>query len=89
MKDRKKKQLLGILYKAHRYIGLATAGIIIAVAVTGVMINHTDQLRLAHRFVDSESILDWYGIQASDHPLAFRTAHHWISSSFSITELCR
>lgn len=46
----------------HRNIGLGAAFFVILLAVTGVMLNHTDQLDLQDRRVNNEWLLHWYGI---------------------------
>ena len=48
-------------------------------AITGIALNHTDDLQLDKRFVQSPSILNWYGIEAPDEIIAFKLAKHWIA----------
>jgi hypothetical protein len=47
-------------------------------AVTGVLLNHTERLALDEVYVKSEPVLDWYGVRAPDIDGAFNTASHWI-----------
>jgi len=68
----------GWLYRLHRYIGLAIALIVLMLAVTGILINHSDSLQLSKRMVESEFILDQYGIKAPGDPLGFRIHDLWV-----------
>lgn len=76
---RARKSAWGILYKAHRYIGLVIAIVVIMLAVTGILINHTDELQLAKRFIGSDWILDWYGVNDPPELVSFQTNRHRIT----------
>ena len=52
------------LYLWHRYIGLAAALFVIVLTVTGLLLNHTEELGLDSSSVQSDTLLDWYGIHA-------------------------
>lgn len=51
------------LLKWHRYLGIAVAVTAIVVAITGVLLNHTDDLGLDRKFASSKWILHAYGIE--------------------------
>jgi hypothetical protein len=68
-----------LLYKFHRYSGLTVAVIAIILAITGIVLNHTEDLQLDNRFVKSAILLDWYGIDAKTGVTAFNIGNHWIS----------
>lgn len=70
---RKHRFKLKSFYVWHRYMGVAAAAFMLLVAVTGVPLNHTDSFRLDSRFVTSDAILDWYGIQAPDSLFSYAT----------------
>lgn len=55
----------------HRALGLAAALFVLLLAVTGVMLNHTDALQLDKRYVRAEWLLDWYGIAPASAPVSF------------------
>ncbi len=74
-----KNQLWRFLYKLHRYIGLASAIVLIMLAVTGIALNHTEELKLDSNMVQSPTLLDWYGIKPPDKLTAFATKNHWLS----------
>lgn len=47
----------------HRYGGVSAAVLIIVICATGLLLNHSSELRLADRRVQSAWLLDWYGIR--------------------------
>lgn len=83
MTHRKRHQRFKLksLYVWHRYIGLTAALLVILLSVTGIALNHTEQFRLDHRFVQSTLLLDWYGIEAPT------SATHYAAGVSSITLL--
>ncbi|HSH28688.1 MAG TPA: hypothetical protein VK971_02180, partial [Thiohalobacter sp.] len=54
------------LYIWHRYIGLSAALFVLILAVTGLLLNHTERFAFDSRHVSTDWLLDWYGIQAPD-----------------------
>lgn len=73
-----RRSLWRLLFKFHRYTGLSVAVLIVMLAVTGIILNHTDSLNLDSHYVKSETILDWYGIKSPDITSAFASRNHWI-----------
>ena len=63
-KQRSPARLLRSLYIWHRYIGIAAAVFVIVLTVTGLLLNHTDELQLDSDYIQSDLLLDWYGINA-------------------------
>ncbi len=63
----------------HRRIGLVAALFAVLLAVTGIMLNHTENLKLDSRHVHSTMLLDWYGIKAPVQSLSYVAGEHWIS----------
>lgn len=61
-----------ILQRWHRRIGIVAAVVVILLCVTGVLINHTSELKLADRYVSSGWLLDWYEIHPDRPPVGFR-----------------
>jgi len=59
-RQRKKKPLL----IWHRYLGLASALFVIILSITGILLNHTESLRLDERPVAQRWLLNIYGIAA-------------------------
>ena len=64
---------------AHRYIGLFFSLILIIIAITGIALNHTDDLTLDSQMVESEYLLDWYKIKKPTQRHSFASQHHWLS----------
>lgn len=63
----------------HRRIGLVALVLVIILAVTGIALNHTEQFGLDENFVDSEWILDWYGLQPEGEPVSYPAGAHAIT----------
>lgn len=76
---RKNKSAWAILYRWHRYTGLLISAFIIALVVTGIVLNHTDELKLDKRFIDSEWMLDWYKLKNPLEFLSFQISGHRIT----------
>ncbi len=68
-----------LLYRFHRYAGLLVALIAIMLAITGIALNHTQDLQLDKRFIRNGAILNWYGISTPDDIKAYPTKNHWLS----------
>lgn len=68
-----------LLYKFHRYTGLIVAIVILILAVTGVVLNHTDDLELDKQFIKSAAILDWYGIEGPNPEYSYSISKQWIT----------
>ena len=66
-KDKSRAKLLRSLYIWHRYMGLAAALFVIVLAVTGLALNHTQELGLDSNYVKSGALLNWYGVQAPEN----------------------
>jgi len=67
------------LLALHRYIGLSVALIAIFLAVSGILLNHTHQIGFDKSFVNSATILRWYGIHRPDSIPGFSVQEHWLS----------
>lgn len=78
MTNRKPKRFTAFLW--HRRIGLFALILIIILAVTGIMLNHTEKFKLDETYVNSSWLLNWYGIEPLDEPVSFRVKDHIISA---------
>lgn len=58
------------IFEWHRYIGLAAAVFVIFLSITGIALNHDEDLHLEDRYVSSPWLLDWYGIGAPKEGLS-------------------
>jgi len=68
IKSRKKIQWL---YRWHKKIGLFFCLWLILLAITGILLNHTEDLSLNQRPIQSHWLLDWHDITVPDHALSF------------------
>mgnify|MGYP000202667046 CR=1 FL=1 len=68
-----------LLYKLHRYLGLAISVILILLAITGIALNHTDDWQLNSRYIKSPTVLNWYGLNRPSAIRSFKAGLHWIS----------
>lgn len=67
------------LSRWHRWLGITVALFVLMLAVTGLLLNHTEPLRLDKKYVDSEWLLDWYGIQPQHSPVSYPAGRHWVT----------
>ena len=58
-------------YVWHRYMGICAALFALIIAVTGLLLNHTEDFQFDSHYVKNDWLLDWYGIQAPDTLLSF------------------
>ena len=72
------KTLRPWLWRWHRRLGLAAALILIIVSFTGVMLNHTDELKLSQQGVSQPLLLSYYGIKRPSL-VSFELADDWLS----------
>jgi hypothetical protein len=70
MTNRKAKKFTGFLW--HRRIGLLAMLLVIILAITGIMLNHTERFKLDETYVNNSWLLNWYGIKPEDEPVSFR-----------------
>ncbi len=73
-------KLLRSLFIWHRYIGLAAALFVVVLSVTGLVLNHTEELALDERHVQNGPLLDWYGVHAPASITSYRAAEHILST---------
>lgn len=66
------------LYQWHRYLGLAVAILAVLLALTGLMLNHTEKLRLDEQQLNQRWLLQWYGIKSQTGRF-FQTGTQWLS----------
>jgi len=67
------------LHVWHRRAGIAAAVVMVLVTLTGIALNHTMELRLDQRMVDSEWLLRLYDIEAPAEPTAFALGAHTVA----------
>ncbi len=63
----------------HRRFGLVSLLLMIILAITGIMLNHTDDLKLDENFIESDILLDWYNLNPKGKPVSYLVAGNTIS----------
>lgn len=69
------------LFLWHRYFGLAAALFVLVLAATGLLLNHSEDMRLDQRHVQSAWLLEWYGLSAPTVRASFEVNGHWVSEA--------
>mgnify|MGYP001550929394 CR=1 FL=1 len=77
MTGRKPKKFTAFLW--HRRIGLLAIILVIILSITGIMLNHTESLKLDEKYVDSSLLLSWYGLQPSGEAVSYDVGDHVIT----------
>ena len=79
LRSRFKFSTSGMLKSWHRSMGVMAAFFLLLLTVTGVLLLQTDQLRLASRYVDNPSLLNWYGLQPASPPASYPVGARWVA----------
>lgn len=66
------------LLKAHRYIGLFSFIVLCWLSVSGLLLNHTEELQLDQQFSHSPALLSLYNIPTPEIQSSFSQDNHWI-----------
>ena len=67
------------LFLWHRYMGLAASLFVVILAITGLLLNHGETLKLDRRYVQAPALLAWYDIKPPSPPLSYQLEGQWIS----------
>lgn len=67
-------------YHWHRRIGVWLCLPIVLVAITGVLLNHSEFFSFDSRLVSTSAILDWYGMEPKSEPIVLRAETNWATS---------
>lgn len=70
---------LSSIYQWHRYAGLIAAVFIIVIAVTGVLLNHSNGFKLNKIYIKTNWLLNYYGITAPKNINSYLVANNWVS----------
>ncbi len=63
----------------HRYCGFSAALFVLALATTGLMLNHSAELGLGSRHIGFAPLLAWYDIEGDSEITSFSLAESWVS----------
>lgn len=73
MNQRKAKKFTAFLW--HRRIGLLALILVVILAITGIMLNHTEEFSLDETYINNSWLLNWYGIKPEDEPISFQVSN--------------
>ncbi len=74
---RHKKKFPAFLW--HRRFGLLLVIFIMLLAITGIMLNHTDALKLSKTKINNSIVLSVYEINPKEAPISYKTEQHIFS----------
>lgn len=66
------------IYRWHRRIGITAAFFVMLLAISGLLLNHSDELTLQDISIKSGLLLDWYNIQPRINK-SFMARQHWFT----------
>ena len=64
----------------HRFIGIFSAGFMLFLAVSGLILNHAHNLNLDQQGIAFKPLLYWYGIDTKITPKGFQFDNNWLSN---------
>jgi len=70
MSNHKQTRFTAFLW--HRRAGLFALVLVIILAITGIMLNHTERFNLDGTYVNNSWLLKWYGIEPEEEPISYR-----------------
>lgn len=65
--------------KWHPKIGVFAILFVIILVITGIALNHTQELNLNKRYIQSDWLLDFYKIKPAHDPVAFKSGKTWVT----------
>lgn len=75
-----RKQSKFSIFLWHRRAGLAAIILVIILAITGILLNHTESLQLDETYVESSAILNWYNLEPEGEIVSYSTNGHTVSA---------
>ena len=79
MPHKSPRRYLRWFYLWHRRLGIVAALLFVILVITGIMLNHTSELKLAERAVTANGLLAWYGMKPPAARISFKASGHFIS----------
>lgn len=73
-----KKSTIARFSRFHRVIGLLACLPMLSLALTGILLNHSEMLKLDSIHITQPQILKWYGMEPKSAPVAIEFAGNWI-----------
>jgi hypothetical protein len=75
----RKQRQASVTRRFHRTLGAGAAGFILFMVLSGLLINHSNDLGMSQRHVSQSFLLSWYGIDAPESIHSFSTGQDWLS----------
>ncbi len=79
MHRKKKPRFIQEIVQWHRTVGMLSAVFVLLLALTGMMLNHTDALGLSQRYVQSSMLQGWYGLAAPAVRKSYPVGDAWVT----------
>src|SRR6185436_2847690 len=79
-KIERRRRSLRSVYVWHRWLGVMSAVFVLMLASTGLLLNHSHQLRMDSRYIGNAAVLRWYGIRVAPPAQGFMAGGHWITT---------
>ncbi len=79
-KPRKRRGPGRALLRLHRRVGVALSAIFIVICLTGILLNHSDDLDFQSHTVKADWVYNWYGLKPADELIHFPLSKQTISS---------
>ncbi len=71
--------LLRLIHRWHRRFGIISASFVLLLVITGLILNHTDALRLDRKYVQNRLLLSLYNINPRQEPRGSKAHDLWVS----------
>ncbi len=68
------------LLRLHRRVGVALSAIFILICLTGILLNHSDDLDFQSRTIESDWVYNWYGLKPAGELLHYSLPNASLSS---------
>jgi hypothetical protein len=75
----RKKHRVSVMRRLHRTLGASAAIFILFMALSGLAINHTQDLELDRKHVSQSLLLGWYGIGGPAQIRSYTAGGNWLS----------
>ena len=72
-KKQKDKRRKSFFRKWHRRVGFTAALFLLNLAITGILLNHSEDLELHKNYISSKGLISWYGIKAPENTQCLNT----------------
>jgi hypothetical protein len=78
MKKKHKKRGVLVFIRLHRWLGLSSLLLLMILSITGIMLNHTEELHLGQNYISSLWLQQWYGIKMPKQQVYLKLGHNWV-----------